>query len=141
MNAFIVFCLSVANVPTVMFPELQIILPASKSTYQSTTLPLFVGYSLSDTMKPFGHADFIRITKLKVSVWRAVARSADSDKPQNHFPGSNPVDGNHDGRVDTRQLAKLHALRLELAEPLDGRNDRLLSVWPVHERGFHGSPS
>jgi hypothetical protein len=57
------------------------------------------------------------------------------------FPGSNLVDGNHDARVDTRQLAKLLALRFELAEPLDGRSDRLLSVWPVHERGFHGSPS
>jgi len=51
------------------------------------------------------------------------------------------VDGNHDARVDTRQLTKLLALRIELAEPLDGRSDRLLSVWPVHERGFHGSPS
>lgn len=29
----------------------------------------------------------------------------------------------------------------ELAEPLDGRSDRLLSVWPVHETGFHGSSS
>ena len=57
------------------------------------------------------------------------------------FPGSNLVDGNHDARVDTRQLAKLLALRFELAELLDGRSDRLLSVWPVHERGFHGSPN
>jgi hypothetical protein len=51
------------------------------------------------------------------------------------------VDGNRDARVDTRRLSKLLALRFELAKPLDSCSDRLLSVWPVYEKGFHRSPS
>jgi hypothetical protein len=62
MNVCIVFCFSVANVSTVMFPELQIILPTRKSACPGAALPSFDGYS--EESCPSGYNETIWTCKL-----------------------------------------------------------------------------